>query len=188
LVGLTAVAALAFRFALPAVVLAVDFALPAMVLALTNLLILIRVVCRGLGGQVKSLPIEKTPPERGLFMTFGKLTAGRALFARAGQVDVDGTTIKLFAVQLIDSGLSLFVGAHLNKAEALAATGVPVGDDLGRSHGTSGCEKLSQHVVVYAPRQGAYEKFICHYFSLVLWSNLANQLAALLKLNLTYVT
>ncbi|MEA2176137.1 MAG: hypothetical protein QOD00_3729 [Blastocatellia bacterium] len=47
--------------------------------------------------------------------------ATAAIFTRLGLVDVQVTTVKLFAIELLDGFLALFVGSHFDEAEAARA-------------------------------------------------------------------
>src|SRR4051794_29467173 len=61
--------------------------------------------------------------------------ATRTLFARLGFVDGQGAAIDLLAIEGGDDGLRLFIGRHLDEAEALAAAAVAIGDDFRALHG-----------------------------------------------------
>src|SRR5262245_41085443 len=52
-----------------------------------------------------------------------------------GLVDGQGPAVHLLAVEGRDGRLSRVVTFHFHEAEALGTAGVPVHDDLGRSHG-----------------------------------------------------
>src|SRR5205823_13634084 len=73
-----------------------------------------------------------------------RATAARALFARLSLVDGQRTTAVVLAVLGGDRGLRLGVAAHFHESEALAATGVTVGDDLRALHGAVLGEELLQ--------------------------------------------
>ena len=81
--------------------------------------------------------------------------AAWALFAWASFAHVDRTAVQLFAIELLDSSLSLFVAAHLNKAEPFAAVSVAVDNNLGRDHIASASEELSEVIVSCAKRERA---------------------------------
>ncbi|CAA9405275.1 MAG: hypothetical protein AVDCRST_MAG64-1945 [uncultured Phycisphaerae bacterium] len=68
--------------------------------------------------------------------------ATRAVLTRLGHVDGQVAAVDVLAVQGVDRGLGLLVGAHLDEAEALAAAGVPVADDLCALHRTVLREEL----------------------------------------------
>jgi hypothetical protein len=57
--------------------------------------------------------------------------AAAAVFARAGFVHGEGAAVVLLAIKPGDRRLGLFIGAHLDETESLAAAGVAVVDDLG---------------------------------------------------------
>src|SRR5262249_20898668 len=57
--------------------------------------------------------------------------AAAALGLWPGLVDGQGPALHLLEVQRLDGGLGFGVAAHLDEAEALGATRVPVHDDLG---------------------------------------------------------
>jgi hypothetical protein len=60
--------------------------------------------------------------------------AAAAFFAGAGFVDGQGAATVLLSVEGVDRRLGFGVVRHLDKAESLAATGIPVVNDLGRNH------------------------------------------------------
>src|SRR5262249_57488316 len=73
--------------------------------------------------------------------------APAAVLPGPGLVDGQGAAVVLLAVQAADGRLGLLVGAHLDEAEALAAPGVAVHDDLRRLHGA---ERLGHRLEVAA--------------------------------------
>src|SRR5579864_2721288 len=54
-----------------------------------------------------------------------------------GTGDVDGqlATGHFLTVELLDSGLGLFIVRHLNKPESFGSVVVPINNDFGRHHG-----------------------------------------------------
>src|SRR4051812_14525458 len=73
--------------------------------------------------------------------TVAAATTAGAVFFRLGFVDSQGATAVLLAVEGRDCRLGFFIAAHLDEPETLAATGVPVRDDLGAGHGAVGAKQ-----------------------------------------------
>src|SRR4029079_13109683 len=67
--------------------------------------------------------------------------AGRPLL---GLVDVDGAPAKLAATQLLDGGLGLLVGAHLDEPETARPPGLSFHHYLGFRDRSDGAEDLPQ--------------------------------------------
>lgn len=57
-------------------------------------------------------------------------SSASTFFAGAGFIDGQGTTIVFLLVQGIDGGIGIVIVGHFNEAEAFAATGFPVLNDL----------------------------------------------------------
>jgi hypothetical protein len=74
--------------------------------------------------------------------------AAAALFAGPGFVDRQRAAIDFFLVQAGDRCLSLAIIRHFDKTEALAATGVPVHDNLGALNAAKFGEQRFQALVV----------------------------------------
>src|SRR5689334_24563701 len=64
------------------------------------------------------------------------------LLLRTGLVDGHRPPAVVLPVELLDRRLSLCVAAHLDEAEAFAAAGIAIGDQLGRFDGAH-CRELS---------------------------------------------
>src|SRR5260221_11978587 len=60
----------------------------------------------------------------------GTLLLGRTVFARASLADAQRATREILAIQPLDGGLSLRIGAHGNETEAAGAVRIPIHDDL----------------------------------------------------------
>src|ERR1051326_5971139 len=71
-------------------------------------------------------------------------SARPAILARARLVDRQAATVQVFAVELLDGGLALFLRRHLDEAEAARAARVAVFDDVGRLDRTGLREEVAQ--------------------------------------------
>jgi len=77
---------------------------------------------------------------------------------RPGFIDGEITTVDVLAVQTRNCRLRFLFRPHFNKAETLGATGFPIHDHLGRSHGAEIGKHLFKIALVYAVSQIAYVK------------------------------
>jgi hypothetical protein len=71
-------------------------------------------------------------------------TATATRFAGLGLVDREATAVDFLVMKTLDGGLGLSLAAHLDKAEALAPTGVAILDDLRALHDPEPGEQLLQ--------------------------------------------
>lgn len=71
-----------------------------------------------------------TTPEAAATATAAEPTAGRALFARTGDVHGEGAIFKLVPVELLHGLLRLVGAAHRDEGKATRTTGELVEDDL----------------------------------------------------------
>jgi len=67
--------------------------------------------------------------------TVSATTTLRAFFPRASDVDVDGATVEVLAIEPIDRGLRLFIRAHGHKRESARAARRFVGHEEGIGNG-----------------------------------------------------
>ena len=86
---------------------------------------------------------------------------------RTGLTYRETATVELTTVALGDSGVSLGVVGHLDKAEALRAASGAVHDDRGRGDLAVLSEELAQRFVGSSVRQVAYKQFLSH---VTIWS------------------
>jgi hypothetical protein len=78
-----------------------------------------------------------------------------------GNVDLDGTVVKLAAIQ--GQGLlGIFLVGKGHETKATAATGLPIGNDAGFFDPTVRGESPLQTGVVRTPSQATHEKFVLH--------------------------
>jgi hypothetical protein len=76
--------------------------------------------------------------------TAAAATATGTVFAGLGFIDGQSATTVFLAVQGCNRGLGFLIGAHFHETKTLAATGVPIGDDLRAVHGPMGREQFLQ--------------------------------------------
>src|SRR5205807_8267521 len=84
------------------------------------------------------------------------------LLARTSLVDDDRATVERLAVHAVDGRLRFGIGTHLDEAEALRATGLPVHHHLRRGHRPVLRERLLQLVIAYVVREVAHVEFVAH--------------------------
>src|SRR5688572_6741419 len=89
-------------------------------------------------------------------------TAARACRHRLRLVDGEVTAAKIVIVQLLDRLLRLFVGAHLNEAEAARSTGSHVAHDLDAFDRAAAREELFEILLPRAVRKVSHVKFSTH--------------------------
>gem|GEM_PF-4866662 len=86
-----------------------------------------------------------------------------AIFFWTCKADIDLTTVKLFAVQLIDSFLVVCVVFEFDEAKALAATAFAVSDDTRAGDRTDLLEMSFQRVVSGSVSQATDKQILgCH--------------------------
>src|SRR5437762_12661231 len=95
-------------------------------------------------------------------MAAATATAARALLAGTSFVDCESSTVLVLTVQAGNRRLSFLVIAHLDKAEAFRAAGVPVHDDLGRLHRAVRSKHCFQIAVGYPIREIADVQLLAH--------------------------
>ncbi len=83
-------------------------------------------------------------------------------FPGLGFVDSQPTAIDLLVMERLDGRLGLLIAAHLHEAEALAAAGVAVVDDLDALHAPELREQLLQFGVADLVRQVPDIQFLAH--------------------------
>ncbi len=88
--------------------------------------------------------------------------ATTAIFAGTSFIHGQDAATVFLAIESGNRGLSFLIGAHLDKSESLGATGVPVHDDLSRSHGSVRFEHLRQLAVGHTIRKVADIKLPTH--------------------------
>jgi hypothetical protein len=89
------------------------------------------------------------------------LTAA-SLLSRPGFADGERSPVVLLTIQGGNGRSNLFLGIHLDKAEALRAPRIPIHDDLGRLNRTMRFTQLLQIAVGHAIRQVADVQFLTH--------------------------
>ena len=85
-----------------------------------------------------------------------------------GHVDVEGSTVELATVHLLDGGVSVFSVVEGDKTETTAAAGVSVVDDFGFCDCSVNLEGLTKAVIISSPAQATNKKFLRHISSLFL--------------------
>jgi len=93
--------------------------------------------------------------------TTAAIAAG-ALFAGASDIDFDGAAVHGLLIEHRDRLLGLSLGAHLDKSEALGASGLTVGDHRNRIHSASFSEHSAQSIFGGVIRQVSNIQFVFH--------------------------
>jgi hypothetical protein len=91
-----------------------------------------------------------------------------AVFARAGFVDGEGTSAVLLTIEGRNRRLGFVIRAHLDEAEALAAAGVTVVDDLRGDHSPVLTKQLLQFRAIHLVAQISNIQLLTH-FDLHVW-------------------
>ena len=76
------------------------------------------------------------PPDPPSSLPSGRTILARATLARPRLIDRERATLELRPVQCLDGPVGIRVVRHVDKAEALGATGLPVHDDRGFFYAT----------------------------------------------------
>jgi hypothetical protein len=89
-------------------------------------------------------------------------TTTATLFARAGDVHGQVTSVEIAAVKSLARDLSLFGGAHGHESESAGPAGVAVGHHLDFKHGTMRGKRVLKMVLGGVEGQISYKQLIVH--------------------------
>jgi hypothetical protein len=89
-------------------------------------------------------------------------TTTRTLFARAGDIDRQGTAVELGAVEGLNGLLGFFGGAHGDEAEAAGFAAHPVHHQVGLNDGAVGGERVLEVVLSGVEGKVSYKQFVTH--------------------------
>lgn len=88
--------------------------------------------------------------------------AAATLFAGPGFVDGQRTSVVLLIMQGADCGLGFLIAAHLNKGEALAATGIAILDHLSALNRAELAEQLLEVLATRVVAQVPHVQLLTH--------------------------
>src|SRR5690606_27937345 len=94
--------------------------------------------------------------------TIAAAKAAGAWLHGASDIDREGATIHLLAVQAFNGGLCFCSRTHFHKAKAFGAACVTFHHDFGGSHVAVSCELLLQRVIAHGVGKIADVEFVVH--------------------------